>query len=94
MERIRIKKRKQKKLIELTRKDNSKGLVQKMEKIEIHSLADLALLDPDERLKYEIANEIGLFDKVVEEGWKSLSSKESGRIGGLLSHRKKKMSQG
>lgn len=77
-------------------KDNLKGLVQKMEKkekIEIHSLEDLALLEPEERLKYEIANEIGLFDKVVEEGWKSLSSKENGRIGGLLSHRKKKMSQ-
>lgn len=67
--------------------------MEKKEKIEIHSLEDLALLEPEERLKYEIANEIGLFDKVVEEGWKSLSSKESGRIGGLLSHRKKKMSQ-
>lgn len=64
--------------------------VEKKEKIEIHSLDDLALLEPDERLKYEIANEIGLFDKVVEKGWKSLSSKESGRIGGLLSNRKKK----
>lgn len=64
--------------------------MEKKEKIEIHSLDDLALLEPDERLKYEIANEIGLFDKVVEKGWKSLSSKESGRIGGLLSNRKKK----
>lgn len=64
--------------------------VEKKEKIEVHSLDDLALLEPDERLKYEIANEIGLFDKVVEKGWKSLSSKESGRIGGLLSNRKKK----
>ncbi len=64
--------------------------MEKKEKIEIHSLKDLDLLEPDERLKYEIANEIGLFDKVVENGWKSLSSKESGRIGGLLSNRKKK----
>ena len=65
--------------------------MEKKEKIEVHSLADLELLEPNERLKYEIANEIGLFDKVVEKGWKALSSKESGRIGGLLSNRKKKM---
>lgn len=64
--------------------------MEKKEKIEVHSLSDLDLLEPDERLKYEIAHEIGLFDKVVEKGWKSLSSKESGRIGGLLSNRKKK----
>lgn len=67
--------------------------MEKKEKIEVHSLKDLDLLEPDERLKYEIANEIGLFDKVIENGWKSLSSKESGRIGGLLSNRKKKLSQ-
>lgn len=32
----------------------------------------------DERLKYEIAVELGLADKVKEEGWKALSASETG----------------
>ena len=43
----------------------------------------------DERLKYEIAVGIGLADKVREEGWKALSASETGRIGGLMTKRKK-----
>ena len=46
-------------------------------------------LTQDEKLKYEIAEELGLLDKVMEEGWKSLSSKETGKIGGLMSKKKK-----
>ncbi len=46
-------------------------------------------MGPDERLKYEIASELGLIDKVMETGWKSLSAKESGRIGGIMTKRKK-----
>ena len=38
-------------------------------------------------LKYEIAEELGLLEKVRESGWKSLSAKESGRIGGLMNKR-------
>ena len=38
----------------------------------------------------EIAEELGLLDKVMAEGWKSLSSKETGRIGGLITKRKRK----
>ena len=34
-------------------------------------------------MKFEIANELGLADKVVAGGWRSLTAKESGRIGGL-----------
>lgn len=60
--------------------------------IEIKTLDDLQQLEPSERMKYEIANEIGVFDKVVESGWRSLSAKESGRIGGILANRKKKIS--
>ena len=41
-------------------------------------------LTQDEKLKYEIAEELGLLDKVMEEVWKSLSSKETGKIGGLM----------
>lgn len=42
-----------------------------------------------DKLKYEIAEELGLLDKVKEEGWKSLTSKETGRIGGLMTKRLK-----
>ena len=46
-------------------------------------------LSPDELMKYEIAQELGLLDKVMTEGWKSLSSKETGRIGGLVNKRRR-----
>lgn len=51
---------------------------------------DLNNLTPDEKLKYEIAKELGLFDKVLKDGWKSLSAKETGKIGGIVAKRKKK----
>ena len=51
---------------------------------------DLANLEPEEKLKYEIAEELGLLDQVLEKGWKSLSSKETGRIGGLMTKRRQK----
>jgi hypothetical protein len=50
---------------------------------------NLRKITPEDQLKYEIAEEIGLLDKVVEHGWKSLSSKESGKIGGIMASRKK-----
>ena len=45
----------------------------------------------DEKLKYEIIHELGLFEKVKNYGWKSLSAKETGRIGGLMTKKKKLM---
>lgn len=45
-------------------------------------------------LKFEIANELGLAEKVLKFGWKSLSAKETGKIGGLVSKRKKSMKEG
>ena len=51
---------------------------------------DFENMTPEELLKYEIADEIGLGDKILKGGWKSLTSKESGRIGGMLSSRTKK----
>ena len=45
--------------------------------------------DTNEQLKYEIAEELGLLDKVLEGGWRSLTSKETGRIGGLMTKRKR-----
>ncbi|WFR58264.1 small, acid-soluble spore protein, alpha/beta type [Anaerocolumna sp. AGMB13025] len=50
---------------------------------------NLSDLKPDEKLKYEIATELGLLDKVMSDGWKSLSAKETGRIGGIMTKRKK-----
>ena len=47
-------------------------------------------LKPDEQIKYEIAEELGLFDRIIEEGWGALTASESGRIGGII---KKKNSQ-
>ena len=61
----------------------------KKKKPEIKTLADVNLLPEEERTKWEIAAELGLFEKVVDSGWKSLTSRESGRIGGILSSRKK-----
>lgn len=43
-----------------------------------------------EIMKWEIAKELGLYDKVLENGWRSLTAKESGRIGGILASRQKK----
>jgi hypothetical protein len=45
----------------------------------------------DEKIKYEVVAELGLFEKVKKEGWKSLTAKETGRIGGLITKRKKLM---
>ena len=53
------------------------------------NIPDLNQLTAEEKLKLEIAEEIGVYDKVMTSGWRSLSAKESGRIGGLLARRKK-----
>ena len=54
---------------------------------------DLNTLTEEEKLKYEIAEELGLLDKVMEKGWKSLSSKEPGRIGGLITKKRRQKNQ-
>ena len=46
-------------------------------------------LKPEDRIKFEIAAELGLADKVIEGGWRSLTAKESGRIGGLITKKKR-----
>ena len=57
-------------------------------------------LNPQEQLKFEIAQELGLEHKVLEggwrrltdkDGWRCLTSKESGRIGGLITKRKRQL---
>jgi len=54
---------------------------------------DLNHIKPEEKLKYEIATELGYIDKVMQTGWKSLSAKESGRIGGLMTKRRREEAQ-
>lgn len=48
-----------------------------------------ATLTREQRMKYEIARELGLLDRVREVGWAGLTAKETGRIGGLIGQRKK-----
>lgn len=51
----------------------------------------LSELTEDEKMKYEVAEELGLLEKVMREGWKSLSSKETGKIGGLVTKKRREM---
>lgn len=48
-------------------------------------------LTEDQKMKLEIASELGLLEQVQRDGWKSLSSKETGRIGGLMTKKKRQM---
>ena len=68
--------------IEITREC---GRIMKQEKVKTPE--ELA----KEQLKYEIAEELGLLDKVQNSGWKALTAKETGRIGGLMTRRWKAM---
>lgn len=61
----------------------------KKKKIENKPLFNTSTLDG--RMKLEIAEELGLREKIEKTGWKSLTSRESGAIGGKLSVRKRKM---
>lgn len=48
---------------------------------------------PEDRLKYEIAEELGLLDKVLKDGWKGLTAKETGKIGGMVTKKKKELKE-
>lgn len=54
---------------------------------------DIQKMDDAERMKYEIAEEMGILDRVLEDGWRSLSAKETGKIGGMMTSRKRKSQQ-
>ena len=49
---------------------------------------DLEHMTEKEKMKYEIAGELGLLERVLNDGWRSLTAKETGRIGGLVTRRK------
>ena len=42
-----------------------------------------------DKMKYEIANELGLGEKLSQVGWGGLTAEETGRIGGLITRKKR-----
>ena len=50
------------------------------------------VLTPEDTMKYEIANELGLGQKLSQVGWGGLTAEETGRIGGLITRKKRSMS--
>lgn len=63
--------------------------VPKLKVIDLSDPKGVVEMDKEQKLqmKYEIAEELGYLEKVRESGWKSLTAKETGRIGGILSKR-------
>jgi small acid-soluble spore protein F (minor alpha/beta-type SASP) len=49
------------------------------------------ILTPEDAMKYEIANELGLGEKLSQVGWGGLTAEETGRIGGLITRKKRSM---
>ena len=62
--------------------------LQKKEKLFLGGEINLSELDADVQKKYEVAKELGIYDKVLEKGWGSLTAEETGRVGGVLRKRK------
>lgn len=44
---------------------------------------------PEDIMKYEIAMELGLGEKLSQVGWGGLTAEETGRIGGIITRKKK-----
>lgn len=51
---------------------------------------DYEKMTPKEHLRFEIAQELGISDKIVSGGWGALSAQESGRIGGIIASRNRR----
>jgi hypothetical protein len=47
---------------------------------------------PQDIMKYEIAMELGLGEKLSRVGWGGLTASETGRIGGIITRKKRDMS--
>ncbi|MCL2462357.1 MAG: alpha/beta-type small acid-soluble spore protein [Defluviitaleaceae bacterium] len=59
----------------------------KLNKIKLNKIKKEKILTENDLLKFEIAEELGLTDKVRATGWKSLTARESGKIGGIMNRR-------
>ena len=53
----------------------------------------MRMLSNKERMKYEAAKEAGLIEKLRQVGWAGLSTAESGRIGGMVGAKVRKMTK-
>lgn len=62
--------------------------MKKKEKLFLGGEINLSELDADVQKKYEVAKELGIYDKVLEKGWGSLTAEETRRVGGVLRKRK------
>ena len=62
--------------------------MKKKEKLFLGGEINLSELDADVQKKYEVAKELGIYDKVLEKGWGSRTAEETGRVGGVLRKRK------
>jgi len=70
----------------------SKTPLKKIIKAKLKSNKELSEMEQTrEEIKYEIADELGLTDKVKSCGWSGLTSEETGRIGGIMTKRKKEL---
>lgn len=49
------------------------------------------IINMEDIMKYQIAVELGLEEKLKEVGWGGLTAKETGKIGGIITRKKKKM---
>ena len=68
----------------------SETALKKVIKAKIKSNRELSEMEQlREKIKYEIAEELGLTDKVNRCGWSGLTAEETGRIGGIMTKRKK-----
>jgi small acid-soluble spore protein F (minor alpha/beta-type SASP) len=47
-----------------------------------------------EKMKYEIADELGLDEKIKESGWENLTARETGKVGGQMSKQLRRDGQG
>lgn len=70
----------------------SKTPLKKVIKAKLKSNRELSKMEQmREKIKYEIAEELGLTDKVNSCGWSGLTAEETGRIGGIMTKRKKEL---
>lgn len=45
----------------------------------------------EDKLKYEIAEELGLTNKIKKVGWGGLTAKETGKVGGHMTAKQREM---
>ena len=55
--------------------------------------ADMEMASKNDLIGYDQSTSWDLYDKVRQYGWRSLTAKESGRIGGLMTKKRREMKQ-